>query len=1080
VRADQAINRTSSQYAGVLPTDAGIDSDLVGSRAGFDARCDHVGVNNSARKGLVVPFSLGQVVAVRADRSRVGPVVDVLPAIDSVSRYRVFHSPGHMRDYAEDQLVAVEEAQPPAGSYLLRADEFQTALAAVRLAHPISDHVYALRAARIQFIPFQFRPLLRMLRADQPRLLIADEVGVGKTIEAGLILKELSVRQTLDRVLIACPKALTYKWQQEMRRFDEYFEILTAERLRYCLREAHLEGAWPTEYRRSIVHYELLRLDPYLHGADDGRRRRHGLLELDPAPAFDLVIADEAHHLRTPGSNIHEAAEFLSQVSEALLLLSATPVQLGVENLFTLLALLRPDLFTDPQNFERALEPNRYLTRAIRLLRTGETEGEARVVAQQHLEDVARTNWGRTVIAIDPGFEAVRQRLNDPSPLSDRERVEAARTLEELHTLAHIMNRTRRRDIGRFTIREPHTVAVDFTSAQRAAYDRILELRRDQLLEEHDPFVVRLLLDTLQRQAASCLPALLQLLTSEGDDVEFTDDPEAATDEGATPRLRRHPLQGHPELVTLAEAAADDDPKFDQLRRLVLDTVGGTGPGKILVFSFFLHTLGYLAQRLEGCGVRVGLVTGKVDDFERQVQRDRFRLPRSDPEALDVLLSSEVGCEGLDYEFCDRLVNYDIPWNPMRIEQRIGRIDRFGQQADKVLIFNFITPGTVEERVFFRCYERLGIFRETIGEIEAVLGDLTQQLNEIALDHALTPEQTAERTRQLADNALRLRAETETFEASSRELLGWDESLMQDLAEVQDTGHTVAPAQILELVRSLLARADVGGSISGSPSGILQIRCPRTGRGALVAMLEDPPEGADPRLVQKLRHWLDSESASLTATTDQATAVTERQVEFLTASHPLTRLAVREFAPGQGKILSAHLSVNTSALPHGDFIFALELWETIAARPEMRTIAVAVDEATGQATPEVESQLLTLLAEAQAHEPGRPVEAGDTLELDVRAERLRRQALDTAVAANAVIIGRQRSSLDAHHQLRAMRVTERLHDAQEPRIVRMLTAQQRRVDADYRRRLAALDARAEVDIVPQRIAVGRLEITNAQ
>jgi len=94
----------------------------------------------------------------------------------------------------------------------------------------------------------------------------------------------------------------------------------------------------------------------------------------------------------------------------------------------------------------------------------------------------------------------------------------------------------------------------------------------------------------------------------------------------------------------------------------------------------------------------------------RELLRNRFRLPKENEEAIDILLSSEVGCEGLDYEFCDRLVNYDIPWNPMRIEQRIGRIDRFGQQAEKILIFNFITPGTVEERIFFRCFERLGIF----------------------------------------------------------------------------------------------------------------------------------------------------------------------------------------------------------------------------------------------------------------------------------------------------------------------------------------------------------------------------------
>ncbi len=125
--------------------------------------------------------------------------------------------------------------------------------------------------------------------------------------------------------------------------------------------------------------------------------------------------------------------------------------------------------------------------------------------------------------------------------------------------------------------------------------------------------------------------------------------------------------------------------------------------------------------------------------------RDRFRLPRSDEDAIDVLLSSEVGCEGLDYEFCDRLVNYDIPWNPMRVEQRIGRIDRYGQASDKVLIFNFVTPGTVEERVFFRCFERLGVFRDTVGDLEEVLGEVVEDLTRVALDPHLTPEQAEEK-----------------------------------------------------------------------------------------------------------------------------------------------------------------------------------------------------------------------------------------------------------------------------------------------------------------------------------------------
>ncbi|HVB64635.1 MAG TPA: SNF2-related protein, partial [Nitrolancea sp.] len=120
----------------------------------------------------------------------------------------------------------------------LDADTFRARLTASRLNHPWIDQLYALHAARIRFVPFQLKPLLRFLHAEQPRLLIADEVGVGKTIEAGLILRELQSRQQVGNVLIVCPKALVSKWRAEMLRFDEDFLPLNSETLRYCLREA--------------------------------------------------------------------------------------------------------------------------------------------------------------------------------------------------------------------------------------------------------------------------------------------------------------------------------------------------------------------------------------------------------------------------------------------------------------------------------------------------------------------------------------------------------------------------------------------------------------------------------------------------------------------------------------------------------------------------------------------------------------------------------------------------------------------------------------------------------------------------
>ena len=154
-------------------------------------------------------ITVGRIVSLRADPTWTGPVIAELPAVGGRRRFRVYHSAALIRDYSEDQLQLQDLAAGGEWAdrlleqrYRPNPLEFRARLTAMRLNNPQFDHLYSLRSARIQFIPFQFRPLLRLLRADQPRLLIADEVGVGKTIEAGLILKELSARQTLDRVLM--------------------------------------------------------------------------------------------------------------------------------------------------------------------------------------------------------------------------------------------------------------------------------------------------------------------------------------------------------------------------------------------------------------------------------------------------------------------------------------------------------------------------------------------------------------------------------------------------------------------------------------------------------------------------------------------------------------------------------------------------------------------------------------------------------------------------------------------------------------------------------------------------------------
>ena len=230
------------------------------------------------------------------------------------------------------------------------------------IRHPSIPSLYSLNAARIDVIPYQFKPVLKLIRSDLPRLLIADSVGVGKTIEAGLVLRELQIRNDIQSVLIICPKPLITerKWELEMRRFDEDFEVLDSRRLDYCIKEFDREGEWPKKYEKVILPFSV---------CDEKMLKKLG--HLDRIPQFDLLIIDEAHHIRNPLAIRHKVAKVFCDAASAIVFLTATPLQLGNLDLFVLLNLLRPDLVPDGATFNIMHSPNKFVTNAIRFVRAG-------------------------------------------------------------------------------------------------------------------------------------------------------------------------------------------------------------------------------------------------------------------------------------------------------------------------------------------------------------------------------------------------------------------------------------------------------------------------------------------------------------------------------------------------------------------------------------------------------------------------------------------------------------------------------------------------------------------------------------
>ena len=640
-------------------------------------------------------------------------------------------------------------------------------------------------------------------------MLVADGVGVGKTIEAGLILRELQARRDIRSILIICPRPLVTerKWQIEMKRFEERFIHLDGGTLRYCINEMDLEGVWPEQHQRVIIPYSLFD-EVLLYGSGPGskKKRKKGLLDLDPPPRFDLVIVDEAHHIRNQDTFSHKAVRFFCDHAEAVVFLTATPIQLGSHDLFVLLNTLRPDLIIDQESFEHMAEPNPFINRAVALARGQEPEWA--VQATDALDQAAATPWGQSILRHNPEFSRIRKMIAEDK-IDLEERVQLITDLEGLHTFSGIINRTRRRDIGDFTIRKPETVVVEFTPNQKELHDELLQIQAEIFSRLHGDVNVKFMMTTIRRQAASCLfglvPFLQEILNRHLDELswEEADNTEVVPQSDAIDSIESRINT----ILEMARALDPHDPKLDALRNIIKDKQ--TLPNnKVMLFSSFRHTLHYLYEHLKADGFRVGMIHGGTPDEERVELRNRFEMQRDQDDALDVLLFSEIGCEGLDYQFCDCIVNYDLPWNPMRVEQRIGRIDRNGQKSETVAIFNLITPGTVDADIYERCLMRIGVFNNALGGSEEILGEITREIRNIAENFSLSEADRREQFQQLADNKIRLIQEQEDLEQKQLELFGIRLPQDQMKREIeQASSFWLSPSSIRRLITIYLQQA---------------------------------------------------------------------------------------------------------------------------------------------------------------------------------------------------------------------------------------------------------------------------------
>ena len=339
-----------------------------------------------------------------------------------------------------------------------------------------------------------------------------------------------------------------------------------------------------------------------------------------------------------------------------------------------------------------------------------------------------------------------------------------------------------------------------------------------------------------------------------------------------------------------------------------------------------------------------GMVENRIDVL------DEFK---NNPNA-HILLSSEVGSEGLDMQFCNSMVNYDLPWNPMRIEQRIGRIDRRGQKSPTVKIYNMITDNTIDAVIYNRCLMKIGVFEESIGDCSEILGDISEQILKIMFDAELTEDERQMMIEKLADNEVMRVNEIRSLEQQEKSLYGFDLSNYVQNSEVQEAeSEWISPKSMQELVNLYLDDYLGEGEYLRGKSEEKTLRLAQDKRQLLMdefKQLKLPTINNEANRLWKA--YLKSSNAILRVTFDSTYAKDNRDIQFLTQMHPL----VLQAAKYESKDFPCELciSVEDSGLAAGNYEFLIYAWKYVGLRPDIKLVPISDNK-------EVEDNILSML-----------------------------------------------------------------------------------------------------------------------
>lgn len=963
--------------------------------------------------------------------------------------YRV-RGDGGLRSILENKLAAIEVSDQPedwvAGERASVA-RFGATLTRTKLRGRFADTIYSFRATRTVFRPYQFKPVLKLLQTGQARILIADEVGLGKTIEAGLIWTELEARHEADRVLIVCPSGLVDKWRDEMQeRFGFDLTHLDRDELSRLL-EQHREGRVPKR-KSYVVSLEALRIWDALEELQDN------------PPEFDLVIVDEAHQMRNSDTASYRLGTQLSEwtIGSNMVFLTATPINLRETDLLHLLGLLEPADFDTIDDLEARLQPNAVLNNVGKMLTRQDVYGD----------DFNRELGGlkglvfEKAITLRPEFSELKEILQR-APLAPKDIADSRRLIGELNALSTTVTRTRRAEVDeQKAVRDAEPgIQVIWNPAESEFYSEYLTwcARRADLANTPMYFSMQM---PIRLASTSVHLAAREVLRH--------DDPETWVGDEGTGRPGSW-LEPHPQLVAAAHRVLEvPDTKLDRLRG-VLAELKDLG-SQALLFSWSKATLRYLEAHFKD-EYRIEVLNGDVKQDRRRKIMKEFRAGD-----YNFLFANKVASEGLDFEFCSAVINYDLPWNPMEIEQRIGRIDRIGQKSEKILIRNFYNDEAIDSRILYKVLQRISIFERSIGELEPIIGQHMEVLR-AAMDFRLTREQQEERSQQFLTAIEAQRAGLrDVVESSAGLIISNDVEVAGLEGELIATGRYLGQAELAHLLDDW-AQTDGGDRVAWSDNGqTVEVRgnVVMANRVIELAQLGRRTRAETSALVSDLQSHV-----PIPLALDQELSRTAG-IELLSATHPLVMAAAE--VPGHRHARFASVRVRaTEEVPVGKYLVVLAHAENASrGGDEMWGAALDINGTSKGESPA--DAVLASLARGDLKE-GDDIHTDGLARLAKRAtrdlERRHREVQDRRDIEEGALTEARRAILADQHtrRLRGIqrRVQTMLDRGRGQSVVRMVEGQRKRQEQRYQLLLTELDARKPKAVTLRYLAVCALEVT---